>query len=116
MLLSQSLFRRQKRVVPLGRSIDDRPSEVNDRLEIGDWEIDLVVSGKEKGKAALLTFTERRTRKEIIRKLKDRTQASVIRAINDIERSLGKKRFQATFRSITSDNGSILVYLFFCSC
>jgi len=102
----KSLFRRPKRSVPLGHGINDRPKPVEDRAEFGHWEIDLVVGGKGKGAAALLTLTERKTRKEIIRKIKDRTQASVVRALNSIEREMGKEAFKCVFKSITSDNGS----------
>ena len=58
------------------------------------------------GCAALLTLVERKTRKLIIRKIKDKTQASVLRAINGIERSMGKEAFKVMFVSMTADNGS----------
>ncbi len=102
----KSLGRRAKRATPPGRGIDERPAEVEDRSELGAWEIDLVVSGQGKGKAALLTLTERKTRKEIVRKLKDATQFSVVRAINGIERQMGQEAFKTVFKSITADNGS----------
>ena len=70
------------------------------------WEIDLVVGGKGKGSTALLTLIERKTRKQIIRKLKNKTQKAVIRAINGIERQMGSEAFRTVFRSITADNGS----------
>ena len=98
--------RKRKRAVESGYSIEDRPIEVNERLEAGHWEIDLVVGGKGKGTAALLTLTERKTRKQIIRKLKDRTQRSVICAMNSIERGMGTGAFRSIFKSITADNGS----------
>lgn len=100
------LHRKRKRAVPAGRSIENRPEAVEERLEAGHWEIDLVVGGKGKGPAALLTLTERKTRKQIIRKLKDRTQQAVIRALNGIERQMGSGAFRAIFKSITADNGS----------
>ena len=102
----KSLRRQAKRGTPLGRSIDDRPEEVADRSVYGHWEIDLVVSGKGKGRVALLTLVERKTRKLIIRRIKDKTQASVLRAINGIERSMGQEAFRVMFVSITADNGS----------
>ena len=102
----KALHRRPKRGVAMGRSIDDRPTEVAERQEAGHWEIDLVVGGKGAGSAALLTLVERKSRKLIIRKIKDKTQAAVVRAINGIERSMGKEAFKVVFKSITSDNGS----------
>jgi len=103
---NKSLHRRPKRGVPLGRSIEDRPAEVAGRQQAGHWEIDLVVGGTGKGTAALLTLVERKSRKLIVRKIKDKTQSAVVRAINGLERSMGKEAFKATFKSITSDNGS----------
>ena len=102
----RSLHRKRKRPVPPGRSIENRPESVGDREDAGHWEIDLVVGGQGKGSAVLLTLTERKTRKEIIRKLKDKTQHAVVRAINGIERQMGKEAFKAVFKSITADNGS----------
>ena len=102
----KSLRRQAKRGTPLGRGIDDRPEEVASRSVYGHWEIDLVVSGKGKGRVALLTLVERKTRKLIIRRIKDKTQASVLRAINGIERSMGQEAFKVMFVSITADNGS----------
>ena len=54
--------------VPAEKSIDFRAQEANDRSEYGHWEGDLVVGKDGKG-AALLTFTERKTREEIIFKI-----------------------------------------------
>lgn len=88
------------------RSIDERPAEVDLREEFGDWEIDLVVGGKDAEKPVLMTLVERKTRKLIVRKLPDRTQASVLRALNGIERMMGAEAFRVTFKSITADNGS----------
>jgi IS30 family transposase len=41
----------------------------------------------------------------IIHKIKDKTQAAVKRAINDMERSMEKEAFKVV-KSITADNGS----------
>ena len=54
--------------VPAEKSIDFCPKEANERTEYGHWEGDLVV-GKENKGSALLTFTERLTREEIIIKI-----------------------------------------------
>ena len=102
----KTLCRRRKQAVASGHSIECRPEQIEQRQEAGHWEIDLIVGGKGKGPAALLTLTERKTRKGIIRKIKDKTQTSVIRAINGIERQMGKEAFRIVFKSITADNGS----------
>jgi len=84
-------------------SIDHRPDYVNDRSEFGHWEIDTVIGNRTKG-PALLTLVERKTRHEIILKLKDRTAKSVVEAIDGLEIKYGKS-FSYLFKSLTSDNG-----------
>lgn len=85
-----------------GRSIAERPPDIDKRVEVGHWEMDTVVGGK---KACLLVFTERKTRKEIIIKLRQRSQLEVIKALDKLERRWGAYKFRKTFKSITSDNG-----------
>jgi IS30 family transposase len=87
-----------------GESIDNRPEEANNRSEYGHWEMDLIVSCVG-GKGALLTLTERKTRQEIIVRLPDKTQRSVKRAIDRLERKHGGD-FKTKFKTITVDNGS----------
>ncbi len=53
----------------LGTSISERPEQVNNRSEFGHWEIDTVIVKKSKGEPILMTLTERKTCKEMIRKL-----------------------------------------------
>jgi transposase, IS30 family len=97
---------RRSRKSPTRRlSIEKRPEQVNQREEFGHWEIDLVV-GPSGTKAALMTLVERKTRNLIIRKLPDKTHATVRRALNAIERSSGASGFREQFKSITADNGS----------
>ena len=55
----KTLYRRPKRAVPLGHSINDRPQPVEDRSEFGHWEIDLVVGGK--GQGGCSSFDSHRT-------------------------------------------------------
>lgn len=102
----RTLHRQRKRPVNIGRRIEDRPEAAERRLEAGHWEIDLVIGTKTKGSAVLLTLTERKTRRLIIRKLRNRTQKTVVRAINGIERQMGTEAFRTVFKSITADNGS----------
>lgn len=89
-----------------GTSIDERPDSINKREEIGHWEMDSVVGPQGKGKKALLVFTERKTRKEIIEIVKNHTASEVIKTLNKFERKLGEKKFRKTFKSITVDNGT----------
>jgi len=49
---------------------------------------------------------ERKTRKLIARKLPDKTNKSVLRILNSIEKNCGPRAFRQQFQSITADNGS----------
>lgn len=91
---------------PAGESIDKRPEEVKNREVFGHWEMDTVYSAKKSGKAALLTITERKTRKELIIRVPNRKAETVIKAIDALERKHGAVNFRAIFKSITVDNGS----------
>ena len=71
--------------------------------------MDTVVSGRS-GSGALLVLTERCSRMEIIRKMKDKSALSVVRAINSLERSFGVKKFREMFKTITCDNGTEFMY------
>ena len=88
----------------VGESIESRPQEINDRETFGHWEMDCV-EGKKKTKETLLVLSERLTRREIIIKMPDHTSASVVAALNKLERKYGRK-FAKIFKSITVDNGS----------
>jgi len=88
-----------------GTSVEERDPSVELREEYGHWEIDCVV-GKRKGKGCvLLTLVERKTRKFIVRKIKSKTQESVIRELDKIEKEYGKAKFKKAFKTITADNG-----------
>lgn len=88
-----------------GDSIEKRPSEVGERSSFGHWEMDCVI-GKKGTKRVLLVLTERYTRNELIRLMKDKTAQSVVSALDGIEKQYGKKLFSKVFKTITVDNGS----------
>lgn len=100
-------YRKVKKVKrsPKGDSIEKRPPEIDTREIVGDWEMDTVYSSKEGAKETLLVLTERKSRIPIIELMPDRTQASVINALDRIERRFGARRFRQIFRTITVDNG-----------
>ena len=62
------------------------------------------VVGKQGSKSALLVLTERVSRFEIIIKLRDKTQKSIIAALDKLEKEY-KDKFSLIFKSITVDNG-----------
>lgn len=86
-----------------GCSIEERPKDIDNRQEYGHWEMDCVVGKKERG-CVLLVLSERKTREEIILKMADKTQTSVIKAIDVLEVKY-KKNFKQKFKTITVDNG-----------
>ena len=71
-----------------GKSIENRPQEVKGRGSFGHWEMDSIM-GCKGSKKALLVLTERRTRMGIVMLLEDHTAASVVKAINSLERRFG---------------------------
>jgi IS30 family transposase len=85
------------------RSIEDRPQKINNRLEYGHWEGD-TVKGPQGAKTGLFTLTERKTREEIIIKLRQSTQECIKEALDALEKKFGS-RFKIKFKSITFDNG-----------
>lgn len=101
----QKYKRVKPRKAPQGKSIEKRPEEINTREAFGDWEMDCV-EGKKGTKKTLLVLTERKTRNEIIRLMRDKTAASVVRELDKIETDVGAERFSLIFRTITVDNGS----------
>lgn len=88
-----------------GQSIDKRDPAILDRKEYGHWEMDTVVGGQKKGRSCLLVLSERMTREEIVIKMKDKTAASVVHALNMLEKKLGSKKFREKFKTVTCDNG-----------
>lgn len=87
-----------------GDSIERRPEYINNREEPGHWEMDCV-EGKKGSKRTLLVMTERVTRHEIAIPMRDQTAASVVDALDRLERKYGVRRFKQVFQSITVDNG-----------
>ena len=86
-----------KRVRILGKTIEERLKEINNREEVGHYEIDTVILRKEKGQC-LLTLTDRKSRYEIIRLIKDKTVKSVNKALKEV-----LKEYE--IKSITENNG-----------
>jgi len=98
-----------KRTVSLnnrkGKTIDKRPKEIDKRKTVGHWEMDTVVSGKNKSTACLLVLTERLTREEQIYKIPNRQGETVKKVLDRLERKMGSRNFRDTYKTITCDNG-----------
>lgn len=94
-----------KRVIKKGgKSIETRSSVINNREELGHWEMDTVVGGI-RYKACLLVLTERFSRKERIIKLNSKNSYEVVNALKSLKKELGEN-FTRIYKTITSDNGS----------
>jgi IS30 family transposase len=86
-----------------GKSITERPPEAEGRGEYGHWEMDTVVGCAGGSSYCLLVLTERMTRRQVIVRLTGRTQKSVVRALDRLERRADNIFLH--MRSLTCDNG-----------
>lgn len=89
----------------LGRSIEERPENVNSREEFGHWEADLVIGQKSGNDKALLTLIERKSREYWMIPIENREADSVINVFRDLQNIYGE-HFAEVFKTITTDNGS----------
>jgi len=85
------------------KSIEQRPSNINDRTEYGHWEGDCV-KGPQGRTTSLFTLTERKTLEEIIIKIERTTQEEIKLAMDILEKKFSTQ-FRLKFKSITFDNG-----------
>lgn len=99
-------IRRQQARASAGTSIEKRPEHIDSREEFGNWEMDSVLGKRGKSKNTLLVLTERKTRNEIVEKLPDHTDDSVVAALDRLEARWGSEMFRKVFKTITVDNGS----------
>lgn len=88
----------------LGKSIDQRPKEVESRQTFGHWEIDTIV-GKKNKDSVILSLTERKTRYELLFILDSKDSTAVNKALLDLKACYGEY-FSKIFSTITADNGS----------
>lgn len=88
----------------MGKSIEQRPEEVNERQTFGHWEIDTVI-GKKGEAPVILTLTERKSRYELLFILERKDSLSVKKALQEIKKIYGE-HFNKIFKTITADNGS----------
>ncbi len=84
--------------IPNAVSIDDRPSIVNARERIGDWEADTVL-GKQ-GTGVLVTLAERKSRLYLVRRVDSKRADVVTKAIIDM-----LEPYKDNVHTITFDNG-----------
>lgn len=89
----------------LGRTIEERPKEIDQRNEFGHWECDLVLEPKTKDEQALLTLSERMSREFLIIRIPDKISASVMQAFKMLQEQYSE-HWDDVFKTLTTDNGS----------
>lgn len=87
----------------LGRSITERPEQINRREEFAHWEGDGIVGKNRKGH--LLTLVERSLGYGILWDAKDRSADKMVKLLDDLQEAFGCL-FPHVFKSITFDNGA----------
>ena len=98
--------RRYSRPECAAHSIEKRPKEADDRNNFGHWELDTVKGGKGTATECLFTMTERKSRREIARKMPDAKGCSTVEVLDRIEREIGSEAFRRIFVTMTCDGGS----------
>jgi len=89
------------RVFPLETSIHNRPDEINDRSQFGNWEGDLMIFERAQGNANVATLIERKTRYTLLLRNNDRKSRPLMnKLINEMSPLPADAR-----RSITFDRG-----------
>ena len=79
-------------------SIDERPTIVDTRQRLGDWEVDTIIG---KGhRQAIVSLTERKSRLALLRKVERKTAQAVADAVIELMKSLPVRT-----HTITADNG-----------
>jgi transposase, IS30 family len=96
---SNKLSNRKKIRIKDQLSIDQRPVYIEDRIEVGHWEGDLIIGSKQA--SAIGTMVERKTRYTIIAKIANRKSDVVVTAFVD-----NLKLLQSSLlKTFTYDNG-----------
>ena len=93
-LPKHKIIREHKR--KMGKSIELRPENINNRTEFGHWEGDCIV---DKNDNAILVVQERKSRFCQLRKLAKHESKEVLEKVNQIQK-------EVVMKSLTVDNGS----------
>jgi IS30 family transposase len=81
------------------RMISERPAEVEERSDVGHWEVDTVMGSGSKD--CIVSLVERKTGLLLVGKLPDRTASSFSRRVIRLMR-----RHAGAFETVTADNGT----------
>lgn len=85
-----------------GKSIDDRPKIVDEKIEFGHWEGDGIVGKKQKGH--FITLVEKKTGMGFLFNVGDKTATRIVEVLDELENTFGGL-FSTIFKTITFDNG-----------
>jgi IS30 family transposase len=88
--------------IPRERWIENRPAEVESRDSFGHWEADLLIFGKQAGKANVTSPVERKSRFVFLLPNEDKRSAAVVAGIADALRGLPRD----ARRTVTFDRGT----------
>jgi IS30 family transposase len=84
--------------IPNRRSIEERPSVVESKKRIGDWETDTIIGSRHRG--AIVSVVERRSKfcllKQLARRTAEQTAQALIETLSPVQEQVN---------TITSDNG-----------
>jgi IS30 family transposase len=83
--------------------IEDRPSVVDEKSRVGDWEIDTVIGKGHRG--ALVTVVERATQFTLVAKVANKSASAVTAATIELLRP-----YKGALHTITADNGKEFAY------
>ena len=89
----------------LGKSIEERPKNIDLRDEFGHWEIDSVLGKKNENEPVVIALTERKFRNSIWLKARNHSAEAMDEAIHEMLNRFGD-RYNEIFKTITTDNGS----------
>ena len=84
--------------IPSRTGIEERPDVINDRLRVGDWEVDTLFGRGHKN--AIVTLTERKSRMALVGKVAHLTSQAVCDVVVELLTPLKNHT-----HSLTSDNG-----------
>lgn len=89
----------------LGKSIEERPEDIDLREEFGHWEMDSVLGKKGSDEPAVISLTERKHRFSLWLKVRDHSAEALDEAVSKLFADFGDK-YREVFKTITADNGS----------
>jgi len=101
---SKAANRKNKRIY--GKSIEERPADVMERIICGHWEIDTVVGHRAGKESVVLTLVEKVTDFYLAIKIPGKTADAVIAATEVLREEYGEEHFATIFKTITADNGT----------